>query len=99
MDRPSLPPQRRFHPDTILSLLRGAPERGPADCADIGYSPGGGRERMAGCQRSREVMPDIEQADLPGTRSREHIATGEKRERRSSCGGFSRLILSWNIRG
>ena len=25
--------------------------------------------------------------------------TGEKRECRSSCGGFSRLILSWNIRG
>ena len=24
------------------------------------------RERVAGCQRRREVMPDIEQADLPG---------------------------------
>ena len=29
-------------------------------------SQGGGRERVAGCQRRREVMPDIEQADLPG---------------------------------
>ena len=26
-------------------------------------------------------------------------ATGEKRTGASSCGGFSRLILSWNIRG
>ena len=24
-----------FHPGSILSLLRGSPERGPPDCADI----------------------------------------------------------------
>ena len=54
---------------------------------------------MAVSQWGRPDVPDFEQADLPGARSREHPPPDEKRDRfRSSCGGFSRLILSWNIR-
>ena len=68
MDRPGLSPQRRFHPRSILSLLR--------------CKSGSGRfafvkalvERRAAVEGEwpvsqrgrREVMPDIEQADLPG---------------------------------
>ena len=44
-------------------------------------------------------MPDIEQGDLPGARSREHPSPAKGVTGASSCGGFYRLILSWNIRG
>ena len=59
----------------------------------------GGVESDVICQRRREDVPDFRQADLPGAWESRTSATGEKLTGASSCGGFSRLILSWNIRG
>ena len=76
MDRPGLSPQRRFHPRlsfVITSMLTGAKRRTDSSRH---WLIGGMRcrERVAGCQRRREDMPDIEQADLPGFGNREHPA-------------------------
>ena len=58
---------------SVLSLLRGSPERGPPDCEGHWWTRREAVEsECAGCQRRREDVPDFEQADLPGAWSREH---------------------------
>ena len=94
-----LSPQWSFHAGAVLSLLQYPTNDGVAFREGIDRTTGGGRKRVAGCQRRRKDVPNFRARGSTGRSELRTSATGEKLTGASSYGGFSRLILSWNIRG
>ena len=69
MDCPCLSPQRRFHPASVLSLLRCHRSAGARFVKALIDRRAAVESDVAGCQRRREDVPDFRQADLPGAGS------------------------------
>ena len=95
-----LSPQWSFHAGAVLSLLQYLPETGAPFREGIDRTTGGGRKRC-NCRLSTaaERRAEFPARGSTGRSESRTSATGEKLTGASSCGGFSRLILSWNIRG